>query len=316
MKKRIVIALGGNAILNKGEEGTIDVQYTNVYNTMVNVAKLVETGKYEVVITHGNGPQVGAILLQGDAGKDQVPAMPMYVCGAMTQGQIGMLIQQSLTNIFKENNIDISATTIITQVEVSADDPSFKNPSKPVGPFYTKEQSEIVQKETGYTIKEDSGRGYRRVVPSPLPKNIIELKVIKDLINSNNLVIASGGGGIPVIMKDNKLSGIDAVIDKDRSAALMGDLLDADMLIILTAVPQVAINFGKENEKWLDNMTITEAKSYSEAGHFAPGSMKPKVEACIDFVENSTDTSRQSIITDATHLLNAINGDGGTHIIK
>lgn len=311
-KKRIVIALGGNAILNKGDDGTFQTQYKNVFDTMVNITELIKDESYEVVITHGNGPQVGSILIQNAAGKEQVPEMPMYVCGAMTQGQIGLLIQQSLNNIFRKENLNKSVVTVVTQVEVSPSDPSFQNPAKPVGPFYTEEEALQIGKSTRFVMKEDAGRGWRRVVPSPQPINIVELEAIKDLLEKENIVIASGGGGIPVIMKNGGLQGVDAVIDKDKSAALMGDELNADILIILTAVEKAALDFGKENQTEIDTMTVSEAKKYLEEGHFAPGSMKPKVEAIIDFIEKKPE--RKALITCADKLPEAMEEKSGTWI--
>lgn len=311
-KKRIVIALGGNAILNKGDDGTFQTQYKNVLDTMVNITELIKDESLEVVITHGNGPQVGSILIQNTAGKEQVPQMPMFACGAMTQGQIGLLIQQSLNNIFRKEKIDKSVVTVVTQVEVSSSDPSFQNPAKPVGPFYTEEEALKIGKSTGFVMKEDAGRGWRRVVPSPQPINIVELEAIKDLLEKENVVIASGGGGIPVIMKDDNLQGVDAVIDKDKSAALMGDELNADLLIILTAVEKAALDFGKENQTEIDKMTISEARKYLAEGHFAPGSMKPKVEAIVDFIEKNPD--RKALITSANKLPEAMEEKSGTWI--
>jgi len=313
MKKRVIIALGGNAILNKGDDGTFEQQYKNVYVTMEKIYGLICDDRYEVVITHGNGPQVGSILIQNAAGKNQVPAMPMYVCGAMSQGQIGLLIQQSLGNIMLKKNDKRSVATIVTQVEVNPEDPSFKNPSKPVGPFYSKEEADKLAEETGHIIKEDAGRGYRRVVPSPKPTKILELEAVKDLIESENVVIAGGGGGIPVVVQNGRIRGVDAVIDKDRLAALMGDNLNADILIILTAVEKVALDFGKENEKFLSQMTVSEAKGYLAQGHFAPGSMRPKIEAIIEFIEK--DPKRMALVTHPSKLLDAMDHKNGTWIV-
>lgn len=313
MKQRIIIALGGNAIKQKGEKGTFEEQYKNVHETMKSITPLLQDDNNEIVITHGNGPQVGSILIQNATAKNQTPELPMFVCGAMSQGEIGLFIQQSIRNIFAQKETPKEVATIITQVEVDPNDPAFENPTKPVGPFYTKEEAEKIIAETGYNIIEDAGRGYRRVVPSPKPKSVIEIEFIEEALENDNLVICSGGGGIPVIYRDNLLEGVDAVIDKDRVAALMADNLDADQLIILTAVDQISLNFGQNNEKTIDQMTIEQTKKYLDEGHFAEGSMKPKVEAIVDFV--SKKPGRKGLVTSATRLTEALNSQSGTWII-
>jgi carbamate kinase len=313
MPKRIVVALGGNAINQKGERGTFEEQYNNVYKTMEAIVPLVEDEKNEVVITHGNGPQVGAILLQNASAKKETPEMPMFVCGAMSQGEIGFFIQQSIRNILAKKGKKKEIATIITQVEVDTQDSAFSNPTKPVGPFYTEEEAKQITKETGYTIKEDAGRGYRRMVPSPRPKSIVEIEFIRESLEAGNLVVCSGGGGIPVYYENGQLNGVDAVIDKDRAASLMADELEADEVIILTAVDKVAVNFGKPDQTDLDEMNITQAQKYLEEGHFAEGSMKPKVEALIEFVAKKD--GRKALITSPAKLAEALEGKNGTWIV-
>ncbi len=311
-KQRVVIALGGNAIQNKGEKGTFEEQLNNVASTMGHVAKYVKSDNPQLVITHGNGPQVGNLMIQQSAAKNLLPEMPMYLCGAMTQGQIGYLIQQSLRNLFQRESIAREIATIITQVVVDKKSPGFKNPTKPVGPYYNEAEAKKIAKATGYTFKEDAGRGWRRVVPSPQPLKIIEIGTIKTLLETGTIVVASGGGGIPIVEESRQLSGIDAVIDKDRAAALLGDLINADILIILTAVEKVYLNYGKPNQKPIDAMDIRQAKDYFREGHFAEGSMKPKIEAVISFIEKNK--KRNAIITHANTLTQALSGKNGTHI--
>jgi len=312
MKKRIIIALGGNAIQNKGERGTYEEQYMNVYKTMQQIMPLFRDKSNEIVITHGNGPQVGNILIQNNAGKDLVPEMPMFVCGAMSQGFIGFLIQKAIKNLFIQEKLDIEVATVLTQVEVDPKDKAFENPSKPVGPFYEKEESDEIAKKMNYIIKEDSGRGYRRVVPSPEPIDIVELEFIRESLEAGNLVICSGGGGIPVLKKDCQIDGIDAVIDKDRAASLLGDKVNADLLIILTAVEKVCLNFGGKDEKTLDEVNLKDLRKYLDESHFAEGSMKPKIEAIIKFIEKNK--NRQALITKPDKLTEALEKKNGTWI--
>ncbi|MBD3362155.1 carbamate kinase [Candidatus Dojkabacteria bacterium] len=312
MTKRYIIALGGNAIQNKGEEGTFKQQFHNVYKTMENIYDLLQNDSNEVVITHGNGPQVGSLLIQNEAAKDQVAPMPMFVCGAMSQGQIGFFIQQSIRNIFLKNNKKKEIATLVTQVEVSERDSAFENPTKPVGPFYSKDEADDLKTNTDYVIKEDAGRGFRRVVPSPNPVNIVELEFIQESLEAGNLVVCSGGGGIPVIKSEDGYSGIDAVIDKDRAASLMAHKVEADTLIILTAVDQVFLNFGETDEKAIDKMNVEEAQKYLNEDHFAEGSMKPKIEACIQFV--SQGNNRKALVTSPKAFSEAIKMQNGTWI--
>ncbi len=312
---RIVVALGGNAILKPGQKGTYTEQLENVKNTTSQIAKMVKEG-YEVVITHGNGPQVGAVLLQNEGGEKLfgVPSMPMDVCGAETQGFIGYMIQQSLINEFVKEKIDKSVATVVTQVLVSKDDPAFSNPTKPVGPFYTKEEAEKRQKEKPDEVWiEDAGRGYRRVVPSPDPKAIVEKDAVNCLVSNGNIVIASGGGGIPVIkQEDGTYRGVEAVIDKDLAGERLAQEVNADILLILTDVPNAYINYKKENEKALGEIKVEELEKYQEEGHFKAGSMGPKVKAAIRFVKNG---GKMAIITALEKAVEALAGKAGTRIL-
>ena len=309
-KKRLVIALGGNALGKTPEE-----QLELVTKTAESIVDLSE--EYDLAIGHGNGPQVGMInnafeyaALNG-AG---TPAMPFPECGAMSQGYIGYHLQQSVRNELKKRGINKNVATVLTQVLVDENDEAFKNPTKPIGSFMTKEEADEIAKEKGYTFVEDAGRGYRRVVASPIPKEIVELDVVNSLIENDNIVITVGGGGIPVIDKDDKLEGIPAVIDKDRSSALLAEELEADMLVILTAVDQVMINFGKENEEAIKEMTLEEAEKYIGEEQFAKGSMLPKVEACMEFVENTENGI--ALITSLEKAAEALKGQTGTIIKK
>lgn len=309
-KKRLVIALGGNALGKTPEE-----QLELVTKTAKSIVDLSE--EYDLAIGHGNGPQVGMInnafeysALNG-AG---TPAMPFPECGAMSQGYIGYHLQQSVRNELRKRGMNKNVATVLTQVLVDENDEAFKNPTKPIGSFMSKEESEKIASEKGYIFVEDAGRGYRRVVASPIPKEIVELDVVNSLIENDNIVITVGGGGIPVIEKEEKLEGIPAVIDKDRSSALLASELKADMLVILTAVDQVMINFGKENEEAIKEMTIDQANQYIKEEQFAKGSMLPKVEACIEYVENSENGI--ALITSLEKAAEALKGQTGTIIKK
>lgn len=312
MKKVAVVAIGGNAIIQEGQRGTIEEQFANVLQSCDPILDLIEDG-YNVVLTHGNGPQVGNILLKVEATKEIVPPNPLDICGAETQGSLGYIIQQSLYNRIKERGIKKDVATVVTQVVVDGDDPGFINPTKPVGPFYTKKRADEIAKEKDAVMVEDSGRGYRRVVASPKPLEIIEKEAIKKLIENDFMVISVGGGGIPVVRQENGLKGVEAVIDKDHASALIAKEINADYLIILTGVPKVAINFGKDNQEFLSSMTITEAKKHMADGQFPAGSMGPKIEAALRFVENS---QGEAIITSIDKLKEALQGNTGTRIIK
>jgi carbamate kinase len=310
-KKRIVVALGGNAILWRGEKGTYEEEMAHVLETVLNLKPLIEAGA-EMAITHGNGPQVGNILIQNKAASSEIPPMPMFVCDAMCQGEIGYMIAQAMANILGQAGIKRETATVVTQIEVDKNDPAFKNPSKPVGPFYGKEDAEKISSATGFIFKEDAGRGYRRVVPSPEPLTIVEIGTIRNLMRDGAIVIAAGGGGIPVIRQSAMLAGIDAVIDKDKAGALLADEVDADILIILTAVEKVCLNYGSDKEAKLNTMTVSEAKTHLSQGQFAEGSMKPKIEAAIKFVASKA--SRKALITQTSSLGEALAGKNGTWI--
>lgn len=305
---KVVVALGGNALGKSPEE-----QLKLVKNTASSLIGLIAAGN-QVVISHGNGPQVGAINLGMNfaAEHGKTAAFPFPECGAMSQGYIGYHLQQSLENELHHRWMNKSVATIVTQIAVDPNDPAFENPSKPVGDFYTKEQADEIAKEKGYTFKEDAGRGYRQVVPSPLPMKIMELDSIKTLIDADKLVIAGGGGGVPVIITDKGLEGVPAVIDKDRSSALLADKVDADKLIILTAVDHVYVNYGKPDEKALKTLNVAEAQKYMKEGQFAAGSMLPKIEACLSFVEGHPE--REALITSLDGLDDALAGKVGTVI--
>lgn len=305
---KVVVALGGNALGKSPEE-----QLKLVKNTASSLIGLIAAGN-QVVISHGNGPQVGAINLGMNfaAEHGKTAAFPLPECGAMSQGYIGYHLQQSLENELHRRWMNKSVATIVTQIAVDPNDPAFENPSKPVGDFYTKEQADEIAKEKGYTFKEDAGRGYRQVVPSPLPMKIMELDSIKTLIDADKLVIAGGGGGVPVIITDKGLEGVPAVIDKDRSSALLADKIDADKLIILTAVDHVYVNYGKPDEKALKTLNVAEAQKYMKERQFAAGSMLPKIEACLSFVEGHPE--REALITSLDGLDDALAGKVGTVI--
>ncbi|MET3618019.1 carbamate kinase [Peptoniphilus olsenii] len=309
MGYKIVIALGGNALGNSPEEQKIAVK-----KTAKSLVSLVESGN-KIIVGHGNGPQVGMINLAMEKGHkvdDSIPKMPFPECGAMSQGYIGYHLQNAIRHEFKQINRDVPVVTIITQVLVDKNDRAFENPTKPIGAFYTKEEAEKISKESNYEFKEDAGRGYRRVVASPKPIDIVEKESLKDLYDARNVIIACGGGGIPVVEENGEYIGVAAVIDKDFSCAKMAELMDADVLVILTAVEKVAINFGKENEKWLSEMTIDECQTYIEEGHFAPGSMLPKVEAAMSFVKSKPE--RKALITSLESADEALAGKTGTWI--
>lgn len=308
---KIVVALGGNALGNSPQE-----QLKLVENTSKSLVALIQKG-HEVVISHGNGPQVGSINLGLNfaAEHDQGPAFPFPECGAMSQAYIGYQLQQSLQNELHNLDIKKPVVTLVTQTVVSKEDPAFENPTKPIGKFYDKDLADTIAKERKYTFVEDSGRGYRRVVPSPQPIEIVELPSIEDLINNGSLVIAGGGGGIPVVKDDRgDLHGVDAVIDKDKSSAILAAHIKSDKLIILTAVGYIFINFGKENEEKLTKVTTADMEKYIEEGQFAKGSMLPKVEASLQFIEKNPEG--EVLITSLENLDAALEGKVGTVITK
>ena len=311
MNKRLVIALGGNALGNTPKE-----QLELVKKTASTIADLVEEG-YDVVVGHGNGPQVGMVNLAFENSHNNnggTPEMPFPECGAMTQGYIGYHLQQSIGRELRLRGISRSVATIITQVEVDRKDKAFENPTKPIGSFYSKEEADNIAVETGYTFVEDAGRGYRRVVPSPKPVSIVEIETVEKLVSQGCIVITVGGGGIPVIRNEDYFEGVAAVIDKDRASAKLALDLKADMLVILTAVDKVSINFNKPDQKDLDEMSLAQAAKYIEEGHFAKGSMLPKVESCIEYVK-ATENGK-ALITSLEKAKEALQGKTGTIIHK
>lgn len=312
-KKLAVVAIGGNAVNRPGESPTAENMIKAVRTTASYLADMVQMG-YSLIVTHGNGPQVGNILIQQDLAKDTIPPFPMDLCGSMTQGYLGYMIAQELHNIFIERKIKKEVCTVVSQVVVDENDDGFKNPSKPVGPFYSAEYANKMHTEKGWTVKEDSGRGWRKVVPSPIPEDVIEKDAIKNLIEKDYIVVAAGGGGIPVVRQSNgMLKGVEAVIDKDRASALLAGIMNADELIILTAVEKVCLNYNKPDQKELDTLTLAQAQEYISQGHFAKGSMLPKIQACVDFVRN---TGKPALITDMEKLKAALAGKTGTKITR
>lgn len=308
---RVVIALGGNALEDKSMPSTAEAQLEVVKKTSEYIAE-ISCSNYEIAIVHGNGPQVGRILLASEAAKDITPPMPFDVCGAMSQGYIGYHIQQGLKLALAKRNRILPVVTVVTQMVVDKDDKAFQNPTKPIGPFYSEEEAKRLAEEKGYTVKEDAGRGWRRVVASPIPERIVEIGTIKTLWDTT-ITIACGGGGIPVIEnEDGSLKGVAAVIDKDFAAERLAEDMDADILMILTEVEKASINFKKPNQEDLSVITIEEAEKYIEEGHFAPGSMLPKVMASVKFAKSKP--GRKSIITSLYKSMDALNGLTGTII--
>jgi carbamate kinase len=312
MRKTAVVAIGGNSLIRDGDHQTVADQFEATRETCAHIASMVEQG-WEVIITHGNGPQVGFILLRSELASKAVHTVPLDSCGAETQGDLGYMIQQCLYNEFLSRGIKNPVATIVTQVLVRKNDPAFKNPSKPIGPFYSRKKAEKYRKERKWSVAEDAGRGWRRVVPSPMPVRIIEQDAIKTLVDEGVVVIAAGGGGIPVIKEKGKLKGVEAVIDKDYASAILAIGLEADLFLVSTAVEKVALNFGKNNQKLLDRMTLPEAKKYYRQGHFPPGSMGPKIRAIINYLEHG---GRKAIITNPENLENALLEKTGTHIVR
>ena len=312
--KKIVIALGGNALQEGKGPATAEAQLAVVEKTAGYIADIIEAG-YSVTIAHGNGPQVGRILLQNENSTSITPAMPFDVCGAMSQGMIGYHIQQALRKVLISRGIEKQVATVVTQVIVDKNDNGFKNPTKPIGPFYSKEEAETMAKEKGYTVKEDAGRGYRRVVASPIPVEIAELDAVKCLMNGGFVVVTVGGGGIPVVKNDDgSFTGVAAVIDKDLASERLSEDIDADVLLILTAVEKAYINYGKENQSALDRINTKQARQYMSEGHFAPGSMLPKMDAACRFAESKK--GRVTIITSLDKAVDALRGVTGTAIVN
>ncbi len=313
MSEKIVIALGGNALQSGKADPTAEQQLEVVKATCEHIAEISGMG-FEVGVVHGNGPQVGRILLASETAKDVTPAMPFDVCGAMSQGYIGYHIQQALKQALKDRGRDVPVATVVSQVVVDKNDPGFQNPTKPIGPFYTEEEAKALVEEKGYSVKEDAGRGWRRVVASPIPKRIVEIDAVRTLWPTT-ITISVGGGGIPVIENEKgELEGVAAVIDKDFAAELLAENVGADYLMILTEVDKVAINFNTPDQKNLEKMTISEAEKYIEEGHFAPGSMLPKVQAAIKFVK--ANPTKKAIITSLDKATSALEGKDGTVIVR
>jgi carbamate kinase len=308
--RTVVVALGGNAILQPGQVGTFEEQLFNIDGAMRRIAQLAADG-WRVVLTHGNGPQVGNLLIQNALAARTVAPMPMDVCGAMSQGQIGYMAAQALAGHLRKRRLPTAVVCVVTQVAVDPKDKAFAAPSKPVGPFYSEGEAKRMMLEEGLAMKEDAGRGWRRVVPSPEPREIVELAAVRGLVEAGSLVVCAGGGGVPVVRSRGALSGIDAVIDKDLAAALLAKELAAEALLILTDVPRAYIDYGTPEQAALGTVTASQMRAYAAAGHFKAGSMGPKVEACLRFA----DAGGESIIASLTEVGPAMAGEAGTHIV-
>jgi carbamate kinase len=314
MSKLAVVAIGGNSLITDPEHQTVEDQYLAAAETDHHIARLIAEG-WEVVITHGNGPQIGFILRRSDLARHELHEVPLDVCGADTQGAIGYLLQQNLINDFEQMGIDKGVVTVVTQVEVDRNDPAFAAPSKPIGSFLDKEEAVRMRDHEGWEIAEDSNRGWRRVVASPIPLRIVEIDAIRTLLDAGIVVIAVGGGGLPVVADDTgALHGVPAVIDKDRASALLATDLDADLLLISTSVEKVALNFGTPEQEWMSEFTLEEAKDrLAEGVHFLPGSMAPKIEAVISFLEAG---GAEAVITNPENIERAFRGETGTRITR
>ncbi|MFA5895946.1 MAG: carbamate kinase [Thermoplasmata archaeon] len=312
--KTLVIAIGGNAIQPAGDGGTAESQRRKIEETCAKLADLVQAG-YSFVLTHGNGPQVGNILLQNEETRQLVPAMPLDVCGAESQAQIGYLLAQALRNEFAKRRIERAVACLVTQTLVDANDPAFAKPTKPIGPYYTREADLIVKRAKGWKLVSDPRGGWRRVVPSPQPIDIVEKDTILKLVGDGDgsVVICAGGGGIPVVRKEGKLLGVEAVIDKDLAAAVLAKVIGWKTLVIATDVEKVALDYGKPSQRFLDKMTLAEAKTHLAEGQFPAGSMGPKVLAAIQFLESG---GERAVITDLEHLTSAVDHKGGTQVTK
>lgn len=312
MGRKAVIAIGGNSILRAEQKGTIPEQFANTIETSEHIADMIMMG-YELVITHGNGPQVGNMLLMSEKTEELLYPLPLDICDSNTQGSMGYMIQQALGNVLKERKIKKSVVTVVTQVVVDRNDPAFKKPTKPIGSFYSKEKAEKYRKEKKWEIAEDAGRGYRRVVPSPEPLEIVENDIIKKIVDDGVIVIGVGGGGIPVVKEKNFLKGVEAVIDKDLASSLLASNINAELFLISTNVEKVFLNYNKPEQKGIDRMTVKDAKKYLSEGHFHPGSMGPKIEAGIRFLEKG---GKEVIITSPECIGDALKNKTGTHIVR
>jgi carbamate kinase len=308
---RILVALGGNAILQRQEKGTAEEQFVNVRTACKHLVEIIEQG-HRVTITHGNGPQVGDILLKDELAKDTLPPMPLDVCGAESQGMIGYMIQQSLRNELQKAGVSSPVATVLTETVVDASDQAFRFPTKPIGSFYTSTDASRLREEKGWTLVDDSGRGYRRLVPSPRPQTVLQAQVIRELMNAGTIVIAAGGGGIPVVSTQDGFKGVEAVIDKDLGAAVLGGLISAEVLLILTDVRNVFLNYGLPNQTPLGRVTSEECRRYLEEGQFASGSMRPKIEAVVNFLGAG---GQRAIITRLQDAKDALDGTAGTTVV-
>jgi carbamate kinase len=309
MAKRVVIALGGTAILKPNQPATVETQLANIQLSAEQIAK-IEKLDHQIVVTHGNGPQVGNILRQNEEAKEVVPPFPLDVCNAESQGFIGYLMEQSIKNKIEQEELTSNVVTLLTQVEVAADDPAFEKPTKPIGLFYSEEEAKTMAEEKHWVMEEDAGRGYRRVVPSPQPVTIHGVESMVHLLNQNTIVIAGGGGGIPVVKQAEGLKGIEAVIDKDRTGKKLAEQVDADVFMMLTDVSNVYINYGTPEQEKLTGLSVSEAQAYFDAGHFAEGSMGPKMEAAIAFAKQG----KTAIICSLEEADLALLGEAGTRI--
>ena len=313
--KTLLLAVGGNSLIRAGEKGTMAEQRANAQRTAVQIAGLIRAG-YRIVLTHGNGPQVGAELLRSERGASQVPGLPLDVCGASTQGEIGYLLQQALQTELQVAGLQVPVATVVTQCLVSPGDPSMKHPSKPIGPFYSRMDAEERKRLFGWEIVEDAARGYRRVVPSPDPIDIVELEVIRDLVEQGVLVIACGGGGIPVVWSNGKLQGVEAVIDKDLASALLASRLGLELFVISTDTDCVYLDYKKPTQRPLRQVSAGDLEQYARAGHFPPGNMGPKIESVLRFLRHG---GKEAIITSCENLCRAVadlegEGAAGTHM--
>jgi carbamate kinase len=307
-----VIAFGGNALLRPQDHGTQEEQFTLTWKATRWLVEIIHRG-FELVIVHGNGPQVGNIMIQVEEAITKIPPQSLEVCVAQTEGSMGFMLQNQLRNRLNEEQLAKPVVTVLTEVEVARDDPAFENPSKPVGPYFTAYRANLLMQEQGWQMVEDAGRGWRKVVPSPRPKRILDVGVIRRLVEGGAVVIAAGGGGIPVYQDvGNYFNGVEAVIDKDYTTSLLAQELDADLFIVLTQVAQVAENFGRPNQRWLQEITVAKAKEMLEQHQFPPGSMGPKIRAAIEFVEK---TGKEVLITDAEHLKDALARTSGTYVV-
>lgn len=311
-RKLAVVAFGGNALLRPEDHGTQEEQIARAKQAARWLAEIVRHG-YQLIVVHGNGPQVGNILVQAEEASTKIPPQSLDVCVAQTEGSMGFLLQQALRNRLDSIGVGDDVATILTEVEVDANDPAFKRPTKPIGPFFTRYRAEALERDLGWTMREDAGRGWRHVVPSPRPLRILNIETIAHMLSSAAVVIAAGGGGIPVVRgRDGQWRGVEAVIDKDFSSSLLASELHAEIYVVLTGVSKVALDFGKPSQKELDRITISEARRYLSEGQFPTGSMGPKIEASIDFV---TRGGKQVLITDVEHLRDALAGGDGTLIV-